>query len=108
MSAAEIWLVIAAITLATVVTRSAMLLVAQRLELPHALVTALRYAPGCALAAIVLPDAVLQHGHVSLGPGNDRLVATCFAVMVFVVTRGTLSTIVGGMLALWAVRWFLA
>ncbi len=105
MSGFDIWMVIVGITAATVVTRSTMLVAGQRLQLPHALVTALRYAPGCALAAIMVPDVVLQHGQLDLGPGNFRLVATGVAVAIFLVTRGTISTLVGGMIALWALRW---
>jgi branched-subunit amino acid transport protein len=105
VSGLEIWMVIVGITLATIATRATLLVAGQRLQLPHALVTALRYAPGCALAAIMVPDIVLVQGQVNLGPGNFRLVATGVAVAIFLLTRGTISTIVGGMLALWAMRW---
>jgi branched-subunit amino acid transport protein len=49
MSAADVWLAIAGITLSTVLTRAAFLVTDADLRLPRTVELALRYAPVCAL-----------------------------------------------------------
>lgn len=63
MSALEIWLVIASMTVVTIVTRSLFLIVGDKVALPTRLQHALRFAPAAALIAIVLPDLLWNQGH---------------------------------------------
>ncbi len=99
-----IWLVIAAITLATFLTRSSLHLVGTHWELPPRLEAALRYAPACALAAIVLPDLLYSQGQLHFGFDNLRLVAAAAAAALFLATRSALGTIVGGMAVFWILK----
>lgn len=95
---------IAGITLATFVTRSALLLFGSALELPPALEAALRFAPACALAAIIVPDLLLQGGQPVWSLANHRLLAGIAGVILFVAFRNTFVTIIGGMGTFWLLQ----
>ena len=101
MSSLQVWLAIAGITVATVVTRAAPLFVQPSVKLGERWSAALRYAPACALAAVIFPDLLFVHGQLSPGWSNPRLLAGMVAIALCLVTRGTLTTIGGGMLAYW-------
>jgi branched-subunit amino acid transport protein len=65
----------------------------------------LRYAPACALAAIIGPDLVLDgSGQVQLALGNPKLLAGLAALGFYLWRRHMLQTIVFGMLALSLLR----
>jgi branched-subunit amino acid transport protein len=100
-----LWLAIAAITLATFLTRSSLHLIGSQLRLPPQLEVALRYAPACALTAIIVPDLFLSQGVLDLSLGNTRLLAGVAGVAIFAASRSTIGTIAGGMLAFWLLRW---
>ena len=104
MSDLDIWLSVAGLTLATVVARAGMLWWPMRNGLSPRLERALRYAPACALAAIVVPDVVLGHADPAYPWANPRLLAALLAAVVFWHTRSMLWTIVSGMAALTALR----
>jgi branched-subunit amino acid transport protein len=57
--------VVLGLALATLVTRTSFLVAGSRLRLGHRAEAALRYAPVCALSAIIVPD-ILLHGGSSL------------------------------------------
>ena len=101
MSAANVWLTIALLALATVLTRSSFFMLAST-RLPARLQQALRYAPAAALAAIVVPDLVLNGGSGGAGAAidwaNPRLLAGAGAALFFLATRHLLGTIVVGMI----------
>lgn len=105
MSTLEIWLSIVAVTLATLLTRAGPLVVGERAQLPPLVQSALRYAPACALAAIVLPDLLITHGALDVSLANPRLAAGVLATVVCLITRGTLATIAAGMAGFWIARW---
>jgi branched-subunit amino acid transport protein len=107
MSASEIWLAIAGMTLVTAATRAFFLLGGERAVLPERIQRALRYAPAAALVAVVLPD-VLQTPHgLSFALSNHAFYGTLAGLAWFLWRRSMLGTIVVGMLAytllrLWA------
>lgn len=105
MSTLEIWLSVVAVTFATLLTRAGPLLAGERLQLPPFVQSALRYAPACALAAIVVPDLLVTRDVLDLSPGNPRLAAGLLATAVCLLTRGTLATIAAGMVGFWIARW---
>ena len=96
---------IAGLTFATFVTRSALLLFGSSLLLPPALEAALRYAPACALAAIIVPDLLLQNGVPTWTLDNHRLLSGVAGVTIFVAFRNTFATIIGGMAVFWILQW---
>jgi branched-subunit amino acid transport protein len=96
---------IAGIAVATFVTRSGLLLFGSTLQLPPALEAALRFAPACALAAIIVPDLLLQNGAPVWSLDNDRLLAGIAGAAIFVAFRNTFGTIIGGMVVFWFLQW---
>lgn len=112
MSSADIWLTIALLTFATVVTRSSFFLLASA-RLPARVQQALRYAPPAALAAIVIPDLLLNGGvggaagAVHIDWTSPRLLAGIGATLFFLATRHLLGTILAGMAMFTALRLFL-
>lgn len=98
------WAAIGLVTLATFVTRSGLLLLGERLRLPATVDHMLRYAPACALAALVAPELLLSGGRLNLQPDNLRLAAAAVAAAAFVVTRSLLATIAAGLIAFTALR----
>jgi len=97
MSALEIWLVIAGMTVVTIVTRSLFLIVGDRITLPTRVQRALRFTPAAALIAIVLPDLLWNQGHFDVSWTNPRLMAGIAATVFYVVTRRMLAMIFVGM-----------
>ncbi|BBB68122.1 membrane protein [Undibacterium sp. YM2] len=97
MSDWEIWLVIGLLTLATFIARSGFWLVGHHINLPRRVQEALRYAPACALAAIIVPDLLLTNGQVEVGLQNPRLLAGLLATAFFLVRKNMLQTIFFGM-----------
>jgi branched-subunit amino acid transport protein len=108
MSSADIWLTIALLAFATIATRSSFFLLASA-RLPARVQQALRYAPPAALAAIVVPDLLLNGGAgaAAINWTNPRLLAGMGATLFFLATRHLLGTIVAGMALFTAFRIFL-
>ena len=104
MSAAEIWITIGLMTLATILTRCSFFVFGHALRLPPRVQHALRYAPAAALAAIIAPDLVFNAGQLHLGWTNPKLVAGLGAAAFFIATRRMLATLVVGMTLFTALR----
>jgi branched-subunit amino acid transport protein len=101
MSPLEIWLTIVGISFATLVTRAGFHMTNADVRLSPRLESALRYAPACALVAIIVPDLIVRNDEIFVSLSNARLLAGCVSVAVFLVTRSVLGTIAGGMGAFW-------
>ncbi|MBC7501985.1 MAG: AzlD domain-containing protein [Herminiimonas sp.] len=97
MSASTIWLTILLLTVATLITRSALFLLGHAIKLPPKVQHALRYAPAAALAAIIAPDLLMSGGVVSVAWMNPKLLAGMGATLFFMTTRHLLGTIMFGM-----------
>ena len=69
-------------------------------RLPEWLRDALRFVPAAVVPALVVPEILAPGGALAFGPDNARLVAAAVAALVAWRTRGPLSTIIAGMLAL--------
>ncbi|MGD9871214.1 MAG: AzlD domain-containing protein [Thauera sp.] len=78
-----LWLTLLAIGSTTIMTRGSFILAGEKGRLPPALQRALRYAPAAALAALVVPDLLLDGGDVD--PFNPKLAAGL--VVIVVATR---------------------
>jgi branched-subunit amino acid transport protein len=106
MSAAEVWLTIFLLAVATILTRSSFYMLAS-MRLPARIQHALRYAPAAAMAAIVIPDLLLDGGAggaLAANWANPRLLAGLGASLFFLATRHLLATIVFGMALFTVVR----
>lgn len=103
----EIWAVIVVLAIATAATRSSFWLIGHRVTIPKRVQEMLRYAPACALAAIVAPDLVLgPGGEPYLALANPKLVAGLLALGYYMLRRNMLETILFGMAAFTLLRVF--
>jgi branched-subunit amino acid transport protein len=100
MSGWETFVTILGLALITLVTRTFFLVSDRELVLPDWVKRGLRYAPLAALAAVLVPEIVMTHGHL-IGTWQDaRLFAVAASTAYFFWRRGILGTIVTGMAVL--------
>lgn len=105
MSALEIWGVIGALCLATAAARSSLWLAGQRITIPKRVQEILRFAPACALAAIIAPDILMgADGALIVSAANPKLLAAIAAVGFYLLRKNMLHTIVFGMLVFTGLR----
>lgn len=97
MSDIEIWAVIILLTVATVIDRSAFWVVGHHINLPRRVQEALRYAPSCALAAIVAPDFFINDDQLVTSLHNPKLIAGIAAGVFYLWKKDMLMTIIFGM-----------
>ncbi|WP_295999714.1 AzlD domain-containing protein [Rugamonas sp.] len=100
----EIWAVIGVLAVATAATRSSFWLVGHHITIPKRVQEMLRYAPACALAAIIAPDVLVNDGHLQLALSNPKLIGAVVAIMFYLIRRNMLQTIVVGMAVFTALR----
>ena len=104
MSNTDLLLITCGLALATFLTRAGMLLVGQRFKPSQRIEAAFRFAPICALAALIAPEILVQAGTVNASLTNPRLAAALAATAFFLWKRSMLGCIVVGMLVLSVVR----
>lgn len=97
----------AGLTVATILTRASFFMLPARVALPAQVERALRYAPACALTAIVAQGVLTRQQEPFLSVDNNQLWAAMAAAVVFVKTRNMIAMISIGMvvftvLRLWA------
>lgn len=97
MSNLEYGLLLALLTLSTVLTRSFFFLLGNKVSMPAWVQHALQYAPAAALSAILAPDLLLTGGEMVAPWTNPRLMAGIIATLFFLATRHLLGTIIAGM-----------
>jgi branched-subunit amino acid transport protein len=109
MSDLEIWLTILAMACATALTRSSFWVIGEHVSIPTRVQEMLRYAPSCALAAIIGPDLLLDpQGAVEISFHNYKLIAGAASVAYYLARRNMLETIVFGMACFTALRLLLS
>jgi len=106
MSAVEVWVTIVLMTAVTVATRTVMLVFGDRIPLPERVQHALRFAPACALAALIAPELLTEHGAWAISLANARFVGGAVGIAVMLATRSMLATMGLGMAAYLALRHF--
>ena len=104
MSDLEIWTTIGALVIATAITRSSFWVIGQHVTIPTRVNEMLRYAPSCALAAIVGPDLLMNPASLAIDVLNPKLVAGLASIGWYLFRRNMLETIVFGMLLFTALR----
>jgi branched-subunit amino acid transport protein len=101
MSAArtDLWTLLVIVGLAgvTVLTRCFFFILDRPWTLPAWAERALQYAPVAALAAVVVPEVVMQSGHLVPSLQDARLFAAPAGALLYYWRRSVLLTIVGGM-----------
>ncbi|MDQ1924974.1 AzlD domain-containing protein [Massilia pseudoviolaceinigra] len=105
MSDLDIWITIVALAFATAATRSSFWLIGHHITIPKRVQEMLRFAPACALAAIIAPDLFLGNaGQLQLDLDNYKLIAGLAATGYYLLRRNMLETIIFGMLFFTALR----
>jgi branched-subunit amino acid transport protein len=102
LATSDVLLAIVSLVLATYVTRVGMLLVGDRLSLSRPVESALRFAPACALTALVLPEVLGPAGTLDLSLGNPRWPAA-LAAALFLLWRNNMLGAIGIGMAVYAV-----
>ncbi len=97
----DLWTVavIVGLTLVTIVTRSFFFISSEEWTLPAWAQRGLQYAPIAALAAVVLPEILMQQGQFLHTWMDARWVGAVVGGAVYFWRRNVLLTIVAGMLA---------
>jgi branched-subunit amino acid transport protein len=108
MNAVEVWIVIVGLTLVTIVTRSAFFVIGNGLQLPAPVQRGLRYAPVCALMALIAPELALADGALALSFGNPKLVAGAVAAVAVLGSRSMVLAMTLGMAVFALLRFALA
>lgn len=104
MSSFEIWLVIIGLTLVTILMRSSFLMLGDHFPLPERVQHGLRYAPVCALIALVTPELFLAQGAFDVSVTNPKLAAGLAAAVITLTTRSMIAAMAIGMLIFTALR----
>jgi branched-subunit amino acid transport protein len=103
-----VWVVIGMAS-ATVLTRSAFLLLPERWQLSARVLLALRYAPMAAIAAIITPDLInwrpMQSAFLLSEVLNPKLLAALMAAVAHWRYANMLLSMAVGMTAFWACRY---
>jgi branched-subunit amino acid transport protein len=104
LSNLEIWLVIIGLTLITILMRSSFLMLGDYFPLPERVQHGLRYAPVCALIALVTPELFVTQGAFNLSIANPKLVAGLAAALITLTTRSMIAAMAIGMLIFTVLR----
>jgi branched chain amino acid efflux pump len=104
VSGLTLGVVIAGLTLVTLVSRSLFLVLGDRVPIPSRIQRGLRYAPACALAALIVPQLVLHDQTLQLTLANPRLDAGLIALLVMRISHNMLAAMVTGMAAFLVLR----
>jgi len=67
---------------------------------------ALRFAPACALTALIAPELLTEQGAWAISLANAKLVGGAIAIAVMLATRSMLATMGVGMAVFLALRHF--
>ena len=104
----NIWLVMLIGGLITFGMRFSFIFLFGKFHIPETVRKALHYVPPAVLSAIVFPELFLPtNGTLDISFTNHRLLAGLIAMAVAWFTKNTLITILVGMIALFALQFFL-
>lgn len=104
MSDIDTWIVIGLLALGTFLARATFWLVGHHMTIPDRVRQALRFAPACALAAVIVPDLLLNQNHFEFSVLNPHLIGGVVASVFFLYQRSMIATIIVGMAAFTLVR----
>lgn len=102
-----VWVMILGTAVVTFLLRSSFLGTVKPHSIAPHFQEALRYVPAAVFAAIVVPQVLIREEAIDFAPDNPRLLAAIAALGVAWFTRSVTWTLVGGMVALWVVQWWI-
>jgi len=105
MSELDLDLAIAGLAAVTLGTRSFFLAFGARLALPSQVQSSLRYAPVCALIALIVPQVLETGGVLQLSIANPRLWGAAVAAAVMFKRGDMLASMSAGMAVFLLLRW---
>lgn len=97
----RLWIIILGGMLVTYAMRLSFIALVPHDRMPVFFRRLLRYVPPSVLAALILPNLLVQNAKLALSLNNTRLLAGIFAALVAWRTRNTWLTIGAGMGVLW-------
>ena len=89
--------VIGGLALVTVLTRCFFFILDRPWTMPAWALRAFHYAPVAALAGVIVPEVVMQQGHLIATWHDARLFSALAGALLYFSRRSVLLTIVGGM-----------
>jgi len=92
------------LALGSLITRTMYFIFGDYIPLRESTRRALRYTPGAALAAIIIPSLFPLSSDGTMTVAVDQLLAAIAAILIFFRTRNTILVIVAGMLTFWSMR----
>lgn len=95
---------IAGLAVVTLVARGSFFVLPATVKLPLRVERALRYAPACALMAVIAPALFSRDGRPYLSVDNDQMWGVLAACAVFVRRRNMIAMMVVGMAVFTALR----
>lgn len=93
--------------LVTFIPRYIPMLIVGQIDLPERLFRALRYVPVAVLTAILVPEALVRNGQVSLSLDNAYLYASIASIVIAWRFKNLLLTIGGGLIVFFLWRFFI-
>lgn len=85
---------IVGLAIVTVLTRASFFMLPARFELPDLVERALRYAPACALVAIIVPSVLTRDHQVFVSVRNYQMWAVVLGTLVFLRFRNMLTLMI--------------
>lgn len=104
METLTVWGLILGLTLTSFCSRGAFISLLSNFTPPQPLQRALRLVPVAIFVSLVVPELLLEGGHIHLSGANAKLGAGLTAIAVAWRTRNTLLTLLAGMAVLQLVR----
>ncbi len=104
MTTLHTWIALIGLALVTILTRNFFLVLGDTLRLPERVAHALRYAPACALAGLIVPEVLLAQGQLVEPLTNPRLWGAAAALVTMLITRNMVGTMGVGMAVFTALR----
>ncbi|ANS74398.1 branched-chain amino acid ABC transporter [Paenibacillus yonginensis] len=100
----EVFLMIVGASIVTLIPRVLPLVLLSRIQIPEWGMRWLNFVPVAVMAALIGQELLVQDGKLSFGA---EVIAALPAVAAAVLTRSLLATVIVGMLAMMALRFFL-
>lgn len=99
------WLYALLLIVATALTRATLVVLGHRVRIAPRIGDALRFAPACALSAILVPSLLTTSQGQPIGwSGSAPLWASLTAALVMIGTRSMVAALVAGMAVFWGLR----
>lgn len=93
------WLMILGMAIVTFSVRYPVMAIVGHMELPPAILRALKYVPTAVLTAIIIPAVLIHDGKLNVAFDNAQLIGAIIATVIAWRTKSLLWTIIGGMVA---------